>query len=97
MWVSIADMNKGEFTLTYPGHRASGSFSQQGDMTKFTGESELNYDDRKFWTKVEFQGNGPVTLSIDVTTPLSVKKISANLEHDGTMARYACCYSNVEI
>lgn len=85
--ILIVDVNKGEFTLTYPEHKITGLFRQSGDLTMFVGESELNYDSQKLWSKIEFRGTGPVSLSIDITTPFDVKKISANFNHDGSLTR----------
>ena len=80
-------MNKGDFTLAYPGHTVTGSFSQNGNMENFVGESEVAYDGQKFWSKLAFSTSGPVTFTLDINTPLDVKKISASFSHQGTLMR----------
>lgn len=81
-------MQSGEFDLTYPGHTASGSFSQSGVLSKFVTEAEFNYDSQKYSTKVDFNGQGPITIEAEVNTPLAIKKISLDVNHRGPIMEW---------
>ena len=59
-------LERGDFTLAYPGHTATGSFSQTGDLTKFSGDAEFNYDSQKYSGKVELNRQSePMTISAE--------------------------------
>mgnify|MGYP001793977931 FL=1 len=81
-------LERGDFTLAYPGHTATGSFSQTGDLTKFSGDAEFNYDSQKYSGKVELNRQSePMTISAEFNSPLKYKKISLDMSHRGELMK----------
>lgn len=84
----IAGLARGDFAVAYPGHTATGSFSQTGDLIKFSGDAEFNYDTQKYSAKVDFNRQAdPITISAEVNTPLKYKKIALDINHRGPLMK----------
>lgn len=87
MWLVVVGLQSGDYTLTFPGHTSSGSFSQSGDITKFQGEAEVTFDSQKYSASLNFNGKGPITIGAEVNTPLSIKKVSFDFNHSGSLMK----------
>lgn len=70
--------------LNYNGKAYSAEFSHNGKMDMFNGEGSVMWEGKKIWTRLEMNTQGPITLTLDMTTPFEYKKISANFNHNGS-------------
>jgi hypothetical protein len=88
MSVAYPDFRSGEFELKYGGNTVGATFSQNGDIAMFNGESTLTWNEKRIWSKLEMDTKNPITVSLDITTPFKYRKMSAKFNHRGELMNF---------